>query len=323
MTSSFPNVKNNHLRGDFYFRDVFQRNTYASFTGPSFSDNSTLYINQNDQAINCTSQVSTYDNGVGSLHVFTRNNAEFNKANTATATVSLNLANTTFRSAHTNVQGGFTVGANYLLVNNGNVGIQTATPQHALDVTGDCNVDAESAYRINSVPVLWQTVSGVTGNVRILEVRDLHVTGTASLPSLVSTVIYESSTPFIYTGPGPSANIGVPFYSKTGNATFMVASGSNNNVFTFTTTGTYMLQAEIQTGYPWFPEGEVFTYYLKNDLPGKYGMESHPGSSAFRCTRPYMMAFSANDTVRFIIDSATENEYDAGIDSCRITIVKF
>ena len=84
-----------------------------------------------------------------------------------------------------------------------------------------------------------------------------------------------------------------------------------------------MIQAEIQTGYPWLPEGEVYTYYLKNDLLTKYGMESHSGSSLFRCTRPYLMPLHANDTVRFIIDSAVENEYSAGIESCRLTVVKF
>ena len=185
--TSFPNVKNNHLRGDFYFRDVFQRNTYASFKGPSYCDNATLYINQDDEAINCTSQVSTYDNGVGSLHVFTRNNADFNKANTNSATVSLNFSNTTFRSSQTNVQGGFTVGAGVLSVRNGKVGVLTGNAQFALDITGNCNVDVQGAYRINGVPILSQTVAGTTvnaasltttsGNVGTLSVQNLEVTG--------------------------------------------------------------------------------------------------------------------------------------------------
>jgi len=259
MPSTSTLVKNNHLRGDFYFRDVFRRNTYSSFTGPDYSDSSTLYIDETDQAIPCTSQISTNDNGVGSLHLYTRNQADFDKGNVMQAVVSINAATTTFRSSN---------------------------------ITG--------------------TSLSISGNI-------VHKGSV-----LASSVTYETSTPFVYNGPGASYQNSVPFYSQsTDYGTPFLTTNVDSKIFTFTVSGNYMIQAEIQTAYPWFPEGDVYSYYLKNgDADTKYGCEQHVGSGAFSCTRPYLMSVSANENVRFILDSVTGNEYDVGIRCCRVQIVK-
>lgn len=333
MASSI-NVKNNHLRGDFYFRDVFQRNTYSSFAGPSYSDSSTIYINESSQVVNCTSQISTFENGIGSLHVFTRNNADFQKGNTLTATVSINPFTTVFRSSNTHVEGGFAVSGKLFNVKvpTQRVGVSQENPAYTLDVGGDCNLAAGNVYRINGAPILSYTLGSagpsvtsdsltVTGSSTF---KDVNITGNVT-GSLASSVVYETTTPFTYNGPGSEVNIGVPFYTQvlTKGILGITASGDNNNIFTITTQGSYLIQAEIQTGYPWFPEGDVRTYYIKNgDTSKKYGMEIHAGANSFTCTRPYLMVLNQNDTVRFIIDSTVGNTFEAGIDTCRLTFCK-
>lgn len=331
MTSSLF-VKNNHLRGDFYSRDVFQRNTYSSFAGPSYSDSSTLYINESSQVVNCTSQISTFENGIGSLHVFTRNNADFQKGNTDTATVSINPMTTVFRSSNTHVEGGFTVSGELFRahVPSQRVGILRENPAHTLDVGGDCNLAAGNVYRINGAPILSYTAQGpaITGNTLTVTgsstLKDVNITGNVT-GSLASSVVYETTTPFTYNGPGVEVDVGVPFYTQvlTKGILGITASGSNNNIFTVTTEGSYLIQAEIQTGYPWFPEGDIWTYYVKNgDTSKKYGMETHAGANSFTCTRPYLMVLNQNDTIRFIIDSSVGNTFEAGIDTCRLTFCK-
>jgi hypothetical protein len=84
-----------------------------------------------------------------------------------------------------------------------------------------------------------------------------------------------------------------------------------------------MLQAELETGYPWFPEGDINTYYVKNgNVSVKFGSESHAPSN-FSCTRPYLMTVNASDNVRFIVDSSSGNDYEAGINASRLTMLKF
>lgn len=343
MPSTSTLVKNNHLRGDFYFRDVFRRNTYSSFTGPDYSDSSTLYIDETDQAIPCTSQISTNDNGVGSLHLYTRNQADFDKGNVVQAVVSINAATTTFRSSNTHAKGNFTVSARL------RVGALGNPPAYPLDVTGDVNATTE--YRINGSSVLTNSTLGgnvlysnlqtvgnlshlvVQGNAVAGNISSNAITGTSLSISgnivhkgsvLASSVAYETSTPFVYSGPGVSYQNGVPFYSQsTDYGTPFLTTNVDSKVFTFTVSGNYMIQAEIQTAYPWFPEGDVYSYYLKNgDADTKYGCEQHVGSGPFSCTRPYLMSVSTNQNVRFILDSVTGNEYDVGIRCCRIQIVK-
>jgi hypothetical protein len=333
MASSI-NVKNNHLRGDFYFRDVFQRNTYSSFAGPSYSDSSTLYINESSQVVNCTSQISTFENGIGSLHVFTRNNADFQKGNTLTATVSINPFTTVFRSSNTHVEGGFTVSGKLFNVKvpTQRVGVSQENPAYTLDVGGDCNLAAGNVYRINGAPILSYTLGSAGPSVTsdsltvtgLSTLKDVNITGNVT-GTLASSVVYETTTPFTYNGPGINADIGVPFYTQvlTKGILGITASGDNNNIFTITTEGSYLIQAEIQTGYPWFPEGDIWTYYIKNgDTTKKYGMETHAGANSFTCTRPYLMVLNQNDTIRFIIDSSISNTFEAGIDTCRVTFFK-
>jgi hypothetical protein len=118
---------------------------------------------------------------------------------------------------------------------------------------------------------------------------------------------------------------GVPFYTQvlTKGINFVTASGTNNDVFTVNVDGTYLIQVEIQTGYPWFPEGDLSTYYVKNgNTTNKYGVEKHPGTESFTCTRPYFMVLEANDTIRFLIDSSVGNTFEAGINVCRLTFLK-
>ena len=343
MPSTLQHVKNNFNRGDFYFRDVFRRNAYSSFTGPAYSDSSTLYIDETDQAIPCTSQVSTYDDGVGSLHLYTRNQTNFDKGNVVQAAVSINAVTTIFRSSNTHATGTLTVGARLRVG-----GLQTP-PAYPLDVTGDVNATTE--YRINGSSVLTNSTLGgnvlysnlqkvgnlshlaVRGNVVAGNISSNAITGTSLSISedivhkgsvLASSVAYETSTPFVYNGPGASYQNGVPFYSQsTDYGTSFLTTDSLKTVFTFTVSGNYMIQAEIQTAYPWFPEGDIYTYYLKNgDADTKYGCEQHVGSGAFSCTRPYLMSVSENDNVRFIMDSMTGTEYDVGIRCCRFQIIK-
>lgn len=336
MASSIK-VKNNHLRGDFYSRDVFQRNTYSSFAGPSYSDSSTLYINESSQVVNCTSQISTFENGIGSLHVFTRNNADFQKADTTSATVSINPITTVFRSSNVSVDGGFTVSAGLFRVHapTQRVGISVETPAYPLDIGGDCNLAAGNVYRINGAPILSYTANegpavtttslNVTGSTTL---KDVNITGnvTGSLASSVSSVVYETTTPFTYNGPGLNLDNGVPFYTQvltTGVTSFVTASGQDNNLFTVNVNGTYLIQVEIQTGYPWFPEGDLSTYYLKNgNTATKYGVERHPGTNSFTCTRPYLMVLEENDTIQFIVDSLVSNTFEAGINTSRVTFLK-
>ena len=67
--SSSRLLTSNHARGDFAFRDVYKRHAFSTFSGHEGSESSTLFINESDEAVNCTSQVSTFQNGVGTLRV--------------------------------------------------------------------------------------------------------------------------------------------------------------------------------------------------------------------------------------------------------------
>ena len=351
------NVKKNHIRGDFYFRDVYNRNTYSSFADDDSSETSTLYINDNDQAIPCTSQVSTLSNGEGALHIYARNGTNFDKGNVEQAAVSINAASTTLRSSNTHVSGGFTVGAT-LKVASENVGVNTASPQFTLDVGGDCNLRLGSVYRINGAPVLSSTALGpsvttsslsastgemetlvVNGNITqtagMSNLRDVNVTGNLTVngeplsfngvpvPTEPMSAVYGTETPFTYNGPGVLYENGVPFYALLEAQGSAFVSSSSYRDFTFSQGGTYVVQAEVRGGYPWLPEGDVLTYFVKNGIvEEKLGLETHAGGSLFGCSKSYVMTVAATDSIRFIIESATTNEYSAGIHSCKITFVK-
>lgn len=140
-----------------------------------------------------------------------------------------------------------------------------------------------------------------------------------------SSVVYGSSAPFVYTGPGVSQRSGVPFFNELSSkgTPFVTASGNSNSVFTFSTAGTYMVQSEVQVSYPWMPEGaENTTYYVINgDGSMPYGSEVH-APAKFACTRPLLLSLNAQDNVRFVIDSSTGYEYEVGLDSSKLTILK-
>ena len=139
-----------------------------------------------------------------------------------------------------------------------------------------------------------------------------------------SSVIYGTTTPFTYTGPGSTYSNGVSFYTQTSTTgtAFVTASGTDNSVFTFSTSGTYMLQSEIDVSYPWMPDGDINTFYLVNGNSSvKFGNESHAPNN-FSCTRPFLLTVQANDNVRFIIDSSSGNDYEVGLSRSRITMLK-
>lgn len=335
--TSLLNVKDNSNRGDFCFRDVFRRNTYSSFTGNTYADDSSIYIDANAQKFDCTSLISRIENNLGSLHLFTRNNGNFNRDNVAQATVSIDALSTTFRSANVHCKGGFTVSANLFHVSpqTARVGVSTLTPQYTLDVNGDCNLASGSTYRINGVPILSatnMTVGSVTANGNIVQnsgtaqLQEVVVQGnlTVNGATWASSVMYETTTPFLFAGPGPAYSNGVPFFglTKTNGTAFVTASGTSNHIFTFSTAGTYMLQAELEVGYPWMTEGDITTFYtLNGNANVKFGKESHAPSN-FSCTRPYLLSVHAGDNVRFILDSSSGNEYEVGLNTARLTLLK-
>lgn len=176
----------------------------------------------------------------------------------------------------------------------GNVGIGTAAPTTKLEVAGSVSV---------------------SGNLRVGGYE------------LASSVMYQSAQPFVYTGPGVALDNGVPFFQavQTRGTPFVTPSGNNNSVFTFTAGGTYMVQAEVEGGYPWLPEGDVITYFVKNgNAAQKLGYECQPVGATFGCTRSYLLVADAQDTVRFVVDSSTAGpDFQVGIQACRITFAKW
>lgn len=294
-------LKSNHLRGDFVFRDVYKRNAYSTFAGNQASENSTLYIDENENALKCTSQVTTYSNGIGALHLYTRNGVEFDNSNVASASVSIDPSAATFRSSNTHVKGGFTVRANLLLADpsTSRVGINQSTPDYTLDVNGDCNIRGNIMVNGSSLQTMMQT----------------------------RKVGFGTATPFLYQGPGTDYSNGLPFFAtmEIAGENFLTTNAEqNNSVFTFSKTGTFLIQVEVEGAYPFLPEGEVSTYFVKNgNAAVKHGLETtmYSGAGAFGCTKTYILNAQENDNVRFIIDSVSHNEYIAGIQACRISFL--
>jgi predicted RecA/RadA family phage recombinase len=197
----------------------------------------------------------------------------------------------------------------------GNVGINTDAPAHTLDVEGSARITGNLS--------LTGLGSQQTGNVVYIE----PATGQLSFGEVaagISAASYGTSSPYIYTGPGASLTNGVSFgnLESSSGASFVAASGNNSSIFTFSLGGTYMLQAEVDVGFPWLPEADVSTYYVKNgNASVKFGKEAHP-VSGFACTSSYVMMVNANDDVRFVVDSVAGNEYEAGVDAARLTLVR-
>lgn len=177
-------------------------------------------------------------------------------------------------------------------------------------ISSDQNLVLNDLSVLGNITAVNTTVSG-----------NLHVNGAI----WASSVIYETTTPFTYTGPGASYDNGVPFFTQvaTQGTSFVTASGNNNSVFTFAATGTYMVQSEVEVSYPWMPEGvENKTYYVVNgDATVPYGTEVH-ASTNFTCTRPVLLTLNANDNVRFVIEASTGYDYEVGLDSTKLTILK-
>ena len=185
------------------------------------------------------------------------------------------------------------------------------------------NISGNVAAGNLSTNAISATAISTTGNVSAGNVTvsgKLNVNGA----EWASTVIYGTTTPFIYTGPGSTYGNGVPFYAQTATqgTPFVTASGTSNSIFTFVTAGTYMLQSEIDVQFPWMPDGDTNTFYLVNGNSSvKFGSELHV-SNRFRCSRPFLLTASASDNVRFIIDSSSGNNYEVGLSRTRITILK-
>ena len=306
--TSLVKLKGNQGRGDFFFRDVYQRNAFCAFTGESYSDSSTVYITAEEEIVDCTSQISKYANGVGTLHVYTKSEgATIDKANVAAATVSIDSLATTFRSANTNVQGGFTVNAGLVRADPSTlrVGINRGQPAYTLDVGGDCNV------RGNIL---------VHGN--LLSLSD--IADAATVTTMAPSVTFGTTTPFVYTGPGSSYANALPFGVQTqivGDA-FLTANETRTS-FTFTKAGRYLVQTSIQGGYPGFPDGgDVYAFFIKNGNSGQpEGREklAAPGGDSVASTFTYVLTAEVGDTLGVVVDSAVQNEYEAGIDACQIS----
>ena len=203
--------------------------------------------------------------------------------------------------------------------------LQTASQPNITSVgtLSTLNISGNVAAGNLSTNAISATAISTTGNVSAGNVTvsgKLNVNGA----EWASTVIYGTTTPFIYTGPGSTYGNGVPFYAQTATqgTPFVTASGTSNSIFTFVTAGTYMLQSEIQVQFPWMPDGDTNTFYLVNgNASVQFGSELHV-SNRFRCSRPFLLTASASDNVRFIIDSSSGKDYEVGLSRTRITILK-
>jgi hypothetical protein len=253
---------------------------------------------------------------LSSLDVTGMANASTFSATTLTGTLST--------SAQPNITSVGTLGS-LTVSGNATFGNVSTNAISATTVTG--TLQTASQPNITAVGTLGSlNVSGVATAANVTA-TDVNVSGNLRVNGSIwaSSVVYGTTTPFTYTGPGSAYSNGVSFFAQTStNGTpFVTAGGTNNNIFTFATAGTYMLQAELETGYPWFPEGDINTYYVKNgDVSVKFGGESHSPSN-FSCTRPYLITVNASDNVRFIVDSSSGNDYEAGINASRLTMLKF
>lgn len=197
----------------------------------------------------------------------------------------------------------------------------------SLTVTGNVAAGNVSGTTLTGTFLQGTLQTAAQSNITSVgNLTSLNVAGNFSLngSQWASSVIHGTTTPFLYTGPGTASTNGVSFYSQTqtNGTAFVTASGTNNSVFTFNTAGTYMLQAEVEVGFPWMPDGDINTYYLVNGNPAaKRGNESHAPSN-FSCTRPYLLTVAASDNVRFVIDSSSGNEYEVGLNNARLTMLK-
>ena len=144
-------------------------------------------------------------------------------------------------------------------------------------ITGTLETAAQpNITSVGTLGTLSVTGNATTGNLSTtaLSATTFKLNGS----DWASSVIYGTTTPFTYTGPGSTYSNGVSFYTQTyttGTA-FVTASGTDNSIFTFSTAGTYMLQSEIDVSYPWMPDGDINTFYLVNGNSSvKFGNESH------------------------------------------------
>ena len=71
----------------------------------------------------------------------------------------------------------------------------------------------------------------------------MYITGNIT-GTLASSVVYETTMPFTYNGPGINGNVGVTFYTQilAKGISFVTASGQDNNLFTVNVGGTYLIQ---------------------------------------------------------------------------------
>lgn len=130
-----------------------------------------------------------------------------------------------------------------------------------------------------------------------------------------SFVVYGNSTAFTYTGAGVSSENPLPFSSLLQNRGEQFLN-STEETFTFLRSGTYAVQVEVESGYPWFPDGDITTFFLINGNE-KVGVQHHEGGSAFKCTRVVNIDVNEGDTLSFFIDSIVGNVYEAAVEKCR------
>jgi hypothetical protein len=162
------------------------------------------------------------------------------------------------------------------------------------------SVGVLSSLNINGNVFLQNLASSAaTGNDVLFNSTTGRLTFGPMQGATLSAATYGTTTPYIYTGPGASLTNGVSFFNLESSfgTSFVTSSGNNSSIFTFTQAGTYMLQAEVDVGFPWLPEADVSTSYTRNgNVSAKFGKETHPWSS-FACTSPYVMMINANDNV--------------------------
>lgn len=310
--TSLVKVKNYDQRGDFVFRDVYKRHGVTTFAVGAQGEESSYVVNPEGSAVHCAAHITKYDSGnaVASYHLFTRNGADFDKAQPAQATVSLSAAAATFRSSQTRVEGGFSV-SSLLKVDPATtrvgVNVADAPPAYTLDVNGDCNV------RGNIL---------VHGNVVTL------TSGGPGVSTTPSATTFRTSAPFVYLGPGEALADGLPFAgtAETRGSAVVTPANDGPRTFTFAKAGTVLVQAHVQGGYPFLPGGDVTTYFVRNgDTAQPLAVETavHEDGIPLAFAKTVVLDVVEGDTLYLVVDSTYGSAFEVGIQSASIAFLEY